>query len=278
MKRFFALVSALFFAVITLSAQEPLRILAIGNSFSEDTFENHIHELATADGRQVVVANLYIGGCTMERHRKNATLNRPKYSYRKTDIDGEKTKTKYIYTIEKALADEKWDYVTIQEQSALAGRYISYMKAAPQLLTYLRDRLPETTKIYIVQTWAYQKNSENPQFAFYNYNQNLMFKSIVSAVKRAGKELPVDGIIPVGVAIQNARGTSLGDTLTRDGYHLDKRIGRYIAASTVYEKLGGKSVLGNTYCPKSVSADELLLAQKSVHAAILKPTKLSKIK
>ncbi len=39
---------------------------------------------------------------------------------------------------------------------------------------------------------------------------------------------------PAGTAIQNLRKTTVGDTLTRDGYHLSKGLGRYVAALTWY--------------------------------------------
>ena len=41
-----------------------IRILAIGNSFSQDAIENYLHQLAEASGKQTIIANMYIGGCT----------------------------------------------------------------------------------------------------------------------------------------------------------------------------------------------------------------------
>ena len=37
-----------------------IRILAIGNSFSEDAIESHLYELAKESGKTVIVGNLYI--------------------------------------------------------------------------------------------------------------------------------------------------------------------------------------------------------------------------
>jgi len=39
----------------------PLKILAIGNSFSEDAVENYLFELAEAAGKKIIIGNLYIG-------------------------------------------------------------------------------------------------------------------------------------------------------------------------------------------------------------------------
>lgn len=38
-----------------------LRILAIGNSFSQDAVEQYLWNLFNADGQEVVIGNLYIG-------------------------------------------------------------------------------------------------------------------------------------------------------------------------------------------------------------------------
>ncbi len=65
---------AIFFSLLLLilatgvSAGETIKVLAIGNSFSEDAVEQNLHELTVADGCQMIVANMYIGGCSLCRH------------------------------------------------------------------------------------------------------------------------------------------------------------------------------------------------------------------
>ena len=44
-----------------------MKILAIGNSFSEDA-SAYIHQMAESAGYDVQIVNLYIGGCPLERH------------------------------------------------------------------------------------------------------------------------------------------------------------------------------------------------------------------
>ena len=53
---------------------DTLRLLAIGNSFSEDAVENNLWELLDAAGIPAVVANMFIGGCSLERHAQNLKL------------------------------------------------------------------------------------------------------------------------------------------------------------------------------------------------------------
>src|SRR5690606_42016135 len=53
-----------------------IRILAIGNSFSEDEIESHLYELAKVSGKTVIIGNHYIGGASLEFHKSNIENNR----------------------------------------------------------------------------------------------------------------------------------------------------------------------------------------------------------
>ena len=70
MKRILLVLSfALIFGASSVFAQtDTLKVLAIGNSFSEDAVEEHLSSLAQAEGLTVVIGNMYIGGCSLERH------------------------------------------------------------------------------------------------------------------------------------------------------------------------------------------------------------------
>ena len=47
-----------------------MQLLAIGNSFSSDA-TRYLHGIARAGGVPLQVTNLYIGGCSLERHFRN---------------------------------------------------------------------------------------------------------------------------------------------------------------------------------------------------------------
>ena len=95
-----------------------------------------------------------------------------------------------------------------------------------------------------------------------------MYDSIMSAVKKISKETGIRMVIPSGTAVQNARATILKDTMTRDGFHLHKLYGRYVAACTWFETIFRRSVVGNAYKPEGMSAEQCLAAQKSAHMAV----------
>lgn len=81
-------------------------------------------------------------------------------------------------------------------------------------------------------TWAYQADSTHMSFPKYGSNQQTMYECIVKAVQtNVVPNESISVIIPAGTVIQNARTSYLGDTLTRDGYHLSE-FGRLITAYT----------------------------------------------
>lgn len=129
-------------STVVCAKDEIIRILAIGNSFSEDAIENNLYELAAADGRKTVVANMYIGGCSLKRHLDNARDNIDTYRYRKVGLDGIRRQTDRM-TLERAIKDEKWDYISLQQASGLSGFYDTYTPFLPALVSYVRNNAPK---------------------------------------------------------------------------------------------------------------------------------------
>ena len=258
-------------------ADRPLKLLAIGNSFSEDAIEQNLFELAAAAGHQMVIGNMYIGGCSLERHWGNAQSNKPDYDYRKIEIDGKMTRTAN-YTLDKALRDEQWDYVSLQQVSQLSGMYNSFQPYLDSLIAYVRARVPATTKLIWHVTWAYAQNSTHGGFANYDRNQDKMYRAIVEGAQRLKKENAQFSLfVPVGTAIQNARTSFVGDHLNRDGFHLDLVLGRYTAACTWFECLFGTKVVGNRYAPKGLDKAQKAVAQWAAHLAVELPFECSPV-
>lgn len=254
--------------------QKTVRILAIGNSFSQDAVEQYLHELAEAEGISTIIGNMFIGGCSLERHVKNARDNAPAYAYRKIGTDGKK-REKGKMSLETVLADEDWDYVSLQQASPFSGMYETYEASLPELIEYVKARLPKKTKLMLHQTWAYASTSRHSGFKNYNCNQLTMYQAIADAVKKAAKANKIKIVIPSGTAIQNARTSFIGDHLNRDGYHLDVKIGRYTAACTWFERIFKHNVVGNPYTPERLDEARKAVAQKAAHAAVKHPYKVT---
>ncbi|MDR2281663.1 MAG: DUF4886 domain-containing protein [Sphingobacterium sp.] len=254
-----------------------IRILTIGNSFSEDAVENYLYDLAKAEGKQVIIGNLYIGDASLAQHAENITKNAAVYSYRKIDKEGKKTTTAN-QTIANTLANEKWTHISFQQVSSQSGMYDSWAESLKKVYDYVAPRATHPNiKFMLHQTWAYAKNSTHAGFANYEKNQLTMYQAIVDATNKAKSLVPIEIIIPSGTAIQNGRTSVVEDNFTRDGYHLAIPIGRYTAACTWFEAIFGKSVVGNSFKPDGLSPFEISIAQNAAHMAITNPDKITEM-
>ena len=268
--RLLCLFGLLTLSITTLSAQRPagtIKILAVGNSFYDDGVE-YLDELAQAAGIKLIIGNLYIGGCSLERHWNNVRNELPAYDYRK-NVEGHQTNTPKT-TLQEALQDEEWDYITVQQVSQNSGLYDTYYPYIDSLLTYLKAhaRNPEV-EFAIHQVWSYAWNSTHPGFANYDNNQLKMYRDIVETVDKVARKEKIRIIIPSGTAIQTGR-TLMGDRMNRDGFHLGWGLGRYLAACTWFETFLGP-VNGNSYRPEGVTPQEATIAQRIAHIAVLHP-------
>ena len=257
-------------AVSAQGQRDTLKVLAIGNSFSEDAVEQYLHELAGAAGKTIIIGNMYIGGAPLSLHWENAQADKAAYSYRKIGAGGGKA-TKEGVSIRTVLLDEDWDYVSLQQASPLSGQFGSYVEPLTALHRYIDSVTAGGVKHIWHQTWAYAPNSTHEGFANYHRNQDEMYQAIMDASAQVGQLVHIDLLIPSGTAIQNARASFLGNDLTRDGYHLDLHVGRFIAACTWFESLFGERAPVAVYRPEAVSAAEAEVAGRAAHGAVTQP-------
>ena len=277
MRKLFLLIVLAFTIGLQTTVARTIKILAIGNSFSEDAIEQYLHELADADGIETIIGNLFIGGCSLERHMQCVNGNLPDYRYRKIGVDGV-TKETPKCDIARAIADEEWDYVSVQQASHFSGDYTTYQPYLSQLVAYVKAHTKKDVKIVFHQTWAYAQNSDHGGFKRYGNSQKQMYDAINGALKQVIKDIHPDVIVPSGTAIQNARTSSIGDNMNRDGYHLNLLYGRYTAACTWFQAIFKRSVVGNSYAPEGVTAEQKTIAQKAASAAVKHKFKVTQIK
>lgn len=278
MKRIILLiVSVLTVSVAYARQNDTLRVLAIGNSFSEDAVEDHLYSLAANEGVTLIIGNMYIGGCSLERHAGNMKGDKPAYHYREVSADGKKTAVPE-FTLAKALIDEDWDYISLQQSSPLSGKKETYFPYLQELVDYISTECPDAEIIFHM-TWAYDPETGHHAFPDYDCDQVKMYEAILSSVEYAVDKAGIERVIPAGTAIQNARTTVLEDKVNKpDGYHLSVPHGRYIAGCVWCEYLLGKNVKGNAYVADGMTPEECRLAQKAAHAAVRRPAKVTGIK
>ena len=275
MKKILLSLVAFFIGIVAVMAQdahkpELVRILAIGNSFSEDALDSHFYGLCEAAGKKVIVGNMIIGGCSVERHYLNARTDSADYRFRRIGLNGKKISVDKVRPTE-AIGSDDWDYVSFQQASHYSGKYGTYKDLAA-LIAFVDSLTPDKTRYMWHQTWAYAPGSTHGAFPDYGSEQTVMYDSIMSASRRVMTDNgSLSIIIPSGTAIQYARDMSGNPDLTRDGYHLDYIIGRYIASCTWFEAVFGESVVGNSYVPAGLTAVQARMAQEAAHAACLDP-------
>lgn len=215
------------------------RILAVGNSFSQDA-SRYLEEIAEAAGTPIFERNLYIGGCSLERHADNIRTGASVYEYQ---IRGQHD-PEHLISLQSALQMEHWDIVTVQQVSGLSGLPETYEPYLSQLLEEIRSKCPQA-QIYFHSTWAYEWGSDHPDFAHYENNQEKMAECIQKATQmvRDTYRLPV---IPSGELIAKLRTNPEfdirrgGTSLCRDGFHLSLDYGRYAVGLLWYKELMGQ--------------------------------------
>ena len=255
---------------VNTTVPEELKILAIGNSFSVDAMEYLYQMLKNAGVKKITLGNLYYGGCSLDQHYGFARADSASYTYYKNTSGGwsSKADSKMSY----ALADEEWDYITMQQSSKTSGIDNSYGKILTNLVNHVETACPNATFLWH-QTWAYQQDSTHSSFPNYGRDQMKMYNMIVDCVKNCIEpEDRFEYLIPCGTAVQNLRTSFLGDTLTRDGYHMDYKIGRYLTALTWTCVFTGVDATAITFLPaKDINADMVKAAAEAVNNAIKNP-------
>ena len=241
-----------------------IRVLCIGNSFSWDAVEQELVPLCDAKNVQVEIHNLYYGGCSLQQHAEFLLKDTAAYSHRVCTNACPRV-IKDTITLRQALQNGEYDYISLQQASHDSGIRNSYEPWLSLLIDTVRAYQPHAQLCWM-QTWAYSQDAKHPAYPRYHSNQQEMWDSI-----QACTTLPVNHqlrIIPCGLAVQNARQTKLGDTLCRDGYHLNYVYGRYTAACVWYEFITGKDVRCNRYKNGQMTTQQRCLTQKSAHKAM----------
>ena len=251
-----------------------IKILAIGNSFSVDSMEYLYGILKDLGYTEIVLANLYVGGCSLQQHAdyivKSEKLS--PYTYYKNTSGTWTTKNTTKIT---AVIDEcDWDYVSLQQVSGNSGKPDTFEPYLTQVIDFVHENCPNSEIIWNM-TWAYPEGSDYSSFKNYNYNQETMYNAILETTQSL--ILPREDfsfVIPTGTAVQNARTSFLTESqLHRDNLHLSNDIGRYLASMMWARQITGRSVANVTYNPASKVINEQIMnvIKESVENAFNNP-------
>ena len=255
-----------------------LKILTIGNSYSDDAME-YVYYIAKSLGiNDVEVANLRYNSCSLAMHLDNAKNDKGVYMYRHW-VNGAETWKDYgswssngTYKISQAVTDADWDFIVFQQVSTSSNNASTY-DDLNELIAIVEELNP-TAKLAWHMTWG-NKTTTNLS----------MYEGIVSAVQsKILTNDKIDVVIPVGTAIQNARGTTVDLNALMRNNHLGYGLGRYVAGLTFIKALTGLSIDDISYVPTkdteghtiTISALEKLIAIESVNNALADPYTVTK--
>ena len=237
-----------------------MNILAIGNSFSEDA-TRYLYGIARADGVNINVFNLCIGGCPLDSHYRNMLSGERAYELQ---VNGHKSE--FRVSLKEGLLNRSWDIITIQQVSNRACIKESYQPYATALVKFIRECAPKA-KIYFQQTWGYETGSprlvNEMGYATFRDMQN----DVTAAYAEAADVTGADGIIPSGEMLGALLDNGIAK-VHRDTSHASLGLGRYALALLWYKTLIGKSVVGNTFrdFDEPVWEDQVRIVQQVVES------------
>lgn len=226
-----------------------IRILAIGNSFSEDA-TCYLHQILEAAGVENLVVNLYIGGCPLERHWANIESGAREYQLQ---VNGEKT-DRYV-SVQDMLREGDWDFIVTQQASHDSGWLDTYEPFLGNIVAYVKQNA-KAAKLLLQETWAYEKDSSHGNFARYHKDQQEMFSRLKLAYTTMAQRYELS-LIPCGELIQKLRKTEFFKEgarrcICRDGFHMNYLYGRYALGCMWAKSIAGITMQDNAYIPKTV--------------------------
>ncbi|MCA9138417.1 MAG: DUF4886 domain-containing protein [Planctomycetales bacterium] len=177
---------------------QPVRVLTIGNSFAQNACK-YLEQIAADGGVEMVIGTANLGGCTLERHAtlaKESAIDPNNKPYTRT-VASERSKL----SLQEYLVAEKWDFVTVQQMSALSFKPETYHPHIDELVALIRELAPQA-EILIHETWAYRQDSD--LLKQWGMTQSEMHTGIVNAYADVAKQFGLR-IIPVGSAFNRYR-------------------------------------------------------------------------
>lgn len=263
--------------------KDSLKVLAIGNSFSDDSIDE-LWKIATSWGiPSVKVGMVYRGGTSLEDHYNNIIKGESGNAYTYFKYEGVNRTSIPDTTIKYGIEDEQWDVILIQQVSGLSGLYETYNSPEPFLQVMIdhinEHKTNQEVKIAWNMTWAYSKTSNHHDYYRYEKDQMKMYEAITSSAIKVFKDYDdIKMVIPNGTAIQNARPFIGDENMTSDGYHLNHSTGRYVAAMMVFKQITGLDLKDIKHRPQNMTIATRELVKEAVEAAYIDPFNFNEIK
>ena len=210
-RRFLALLPLLALAAGPVLAEEPadkppLKVLAIGNSFSQSLCPS-LSMAAEDAGEKLEFCNLCIGGCSLERHAENIAKAGAAPGFAPYEATWYRTDgyAKFNANVPQMLATQAWDVVTIQQASHESWKPGSFHPWADSVIATVRSLAPDA-EIVVHETWSYNAADARigGKFPDWPFDQAGMYARLETNYLALARENGLR-VIPVGLAVQKRR-------------------------------------------------------------------------
>ena len=200
-------------------AEKALKVLMIGNSFSESVMRE-TPNLAKSAGLKLDIVQCGIGGCPLEKHwgnvEKAGDVDFKPYGIEESlaSYSGPVRKFPARANVTDMLATDKWDIVTIQQASGKSAFYDTYEPFAGNLIAKIRELAPQA-EIVIQETWSY--SPYDSRLAEWKMTPKDMYESLRKSYAQLATKYGLRKI-PTGDAVQMFRDrlpVDYGTPLTR---------------------------------------------------------------
>lgn len=225
-----------------------ISILSISNSFGVN-LQKYASQIAEANGLELDIFVLYIGGCSLETHCNNIKNNAPNYDlYKNGQI------IKGSVSIKEVLCSQCWDYVITQQVSYLSSKYDSFFPYIEDIFKYIKDNA-KYKQLGLQETWEYGPTFvKNDGKTLTSLESDNMYFEISDAYQKVMKRLDLDILIDSGHVINKATKHFNKDFHVKDGYHLNDA-GCYLIGANLVMAMFMKKI-NNVYVPDSLSNEE----------------------
>lgn len=249
----------------------PLKVLAVGNSFSNNA-TRQLPALATAAGKDLKVVRASIGGCDFERHVRHAEA----YA---ADPESKEARPYGGKSLQEMLKSDVWDVVTIQQVSHKSFKPETFHPHADKLIAIIRAQAPQA-EIVVHQTWAYR--DDHKFWGNTNFNTDVMYAGLRKTYDDFAREAGFR-LIPSGDAMEAARrDAAWGPYLAgeppvaraekalhvNDAYHANVK-GEYLQGCVWLAFLFNEKTSGNTFVPEGMTADEAAILQRIADEVVI---------
>ena len=243
---------------------ETLRVLDIGNSFTQDATAL-LPGLVQGSGSDVSRMCLYTlvrGGSSWRtwancwKGEDNASIAYGKIFGgldQKVEGEGSAQSGKASQELmQRVLTEVQWDLIVIHQVSTWSGEFHRWNEdnsagGLDELLEIIRTYQPEAKLAFLLV------HSSNSYCEQHGLTTQQRWEQIVDSAQKMQEQYGVELVIPYGTAVENLRLTEYNDEygLCRDNHHLGMGLARYAAAAAYYQALvaprSGIDIEGNAY-------------------------------